>query len=65
MSKTVRDIFQILLLFGHISFAYIQVLNPDELKEIFSEDGDAGMVESALANFGHIDYGSSIVSNQH
>ena len=45
-----------------VTLASIQVLNPSELKEIFSEDGDEGMIETALANFGHIDYGSTIVS---
>ena len=37
----------------------LQVLHPKDLKK---ELGDSGLVRSSLGNFGHIQYGSSIVS---
>lgn len=53
------------LLFGAVTsaicYAKIQIFNPERLKVEAGADVD-GYIESGLANFGHIDYGSSIVS---
>lgn len=40
----------------------IQIFNPMSLKEAIGSSED-GVIEAGLANFGHIDYGSSIVSS--
>ena len=45
-----------------LSTAKIQIFNPDSLR---SEVADAGgLIEAGLANFGHIQYGTSFVSLQ-
>ena len=38
----------------------LQILHPKDLKK---ELGESGLVRSSLGNFGHIQYGSSIVSD--
>ena len=40
--------------------AEIQIINPSTVKESLGDEN--GVIEAGLANFGHIDYGSSIVS---
>ena len=44
-----------------VALSKIQIINPDSLKMEVGE-GEAGYIEAGMANFGHIDYGSSIVS---
>ena len=43
-----------------LSAAKIQVFNPDTLRQSIADP--AGMIEAGLANFGHIEYGTSFVS---
>ena len=50
----------LLLLLG-VASATIQVLHPKELKTTL---GDEGFIEASLGNFGHVLYGTSIVSLQ-
>ncbi len=43
------------------SLASVKIFNPAELKEKASNE--TGILDAGLANFGHFDYGSSIVSS--
>ena len=40
------------------AYASLQILHPKELKKKL---GDTGLVRNSLGNFGHIQYGTSIV----
>ena len=41
--------------------ASIQVINPQELRERIANEN--GLIENGMANFGHIEYGQTIVSS--
>ena len=43
-----------------ITLAKVRIMHPSDLKEKLTND--EGILESGMANFGHIDYGSTIVS---
>lgn len=53
-------------LFGAISilgiaWANVKIINPESLKEKISDS--RGFIDAGLANFGHIEYGTTIVSH--
>ena len=51
----------LLVCFAVLSSGKIQILNPDKLKVTLGSKN--GEIEAGMGNFGHIDYGSSIVSD--
>ena len=57
--KKVLALLALLSLKLSVSEAKIQILNPGELKETIGDEN--GYIEAGMANFGHIDYGTSFL----
>ena len=49
----------IFLLLGIAKSSSIQIYNPDSLKQTLGTE--SGFIESGMANFGHIEYGQSVL----
>ena len=60
MTRIIVHLFAVFLYLISYASATIQIFNPDSLKRLAGNE--TGFVENGMANFGHIDYGSSIVS---
>ena len=60
MTGKIVNLFAVFLCLISLTSATIQIFNPDSLKMLAGNE--TGYIDAGMANFGHIDYGSSIVS---